>query len=156
MSGQTNLEMSWSKWMLAPLAFALTPVAVPYLLTRGYAAIAFLLQHAFSLICHQWPERSFFLFGAPVAVCARCLGIYLGAAIGMLFRTSRRIALQLLIAAAALTAADWLTEAAGMHGNWMTMRFVLGLALGTAGALLISSSIAQSSGVGGTRNRSSA
>ena len=140
MSDQTNIEMSWSKWMLAPLAFGLSAAAVPYLLTRGYPAIAFPLQHAFSLVCHQQPERCFWIFGAPVAVCARCLGIYLGAAIGLLLRTSRRIALQLLVAAAALNLLDGITEFAGLHGNWMTARFVLGVALGAAGGVLVYSS----------------
>ena len=35
-----------------------------------------------SFICHQRPERSFHLDGAQLPVCARCLGIYTGAAIG--------------------------------------------------------------------------
>ena len=32
-----------------------------------------------ALICHQNPDRSFYYFGAQVPVCARCLGIYVGA-----------------------------------------------------------------------------
>ena len=36
----------------------------------------------FRSICHQLPERSFSLFGSPVAVCARCLGLYLGFLVG--------------------------------------------------------------------------
>jgi len=32
----------------------------------------------FSLICHQIPERSFFLNGYQLPVCARCIGIYFG------------------------------------------------------------------------------
>jgi uncharacterized membrane protein len=35
-----------------------------------------------SVICHQRPERSFHLWSAQLPVCARCTGIYLGAAIG--------------------------------------------------------------------------
>jgi uncharacterized membrane protein len=34
-----------------------------------------------ALICHQRPERSFQLWGAQLPVCARCAGIYLGAAV---------------------------------------------------------------------------
>ena len=34
-----------------------------------------------AVICHQRPERSFPLWGAQLPVCARCAGIYLGAAI---------------------------------------------------------------------------
>jgi uncharacterized membrane protein len=35
-----------------------------------------------SLICHQRPERSFHLGSAQLPVCARCIGIYAGAAAG--------------------------------------------------------------------------
>jgi uncharacterized membrane protein len=35
-------------------------------------------------ICHQRPERSFFWADAPWPVCARCAGIYTGAAIAAL------------------------------------------------------------------------
>jgi len=33
-----------------------------------------------SLVCHQRPERSFWMWSAQMPVCARCAGIYLGAA----------------------------------------------------------------------------
>jgi uncharacterized membrane protein len=84
------------------------------------------------------------MFGAPIAVCARCLGIYLGATIGLLLRTSRRIAFRLLIAAAAFNFLDGAAELASLHGNWMATRFVLGLLLGAGAALLISSSMQSS------------
>jgi uncharacterized membrane protein len=35
-----------------------------------------------SLICHQRPERSFWLVGVQLPVCARCLGIYAGVVAG--------------------------------------------------------------------------
>jgi uncharacterized membrane protein len=35
-----------------------------------------------SLICHQRPERSFWLAGVQLPVCARCLGIYAGVVAG--------------------------------------------------------------------------
>src|SRR5215213_1015014 len=34
-----------------------------------------------SLVCHQQAVRSFHLWGAQVPVCARCAGLYAGAAI---------------------------------------------------------------------------
>ena len=37
-----------------------------------------------SLICHQRPERSFFVDGHQLPVCARCTGIYLSGALGVL------------------------------------------------------------------------
>ena len=32
----------------------------------------------FDAICHQLPERTFFLAGHPLPVCHRCLGVYVG------------------------------------------------------------------------------
>ena len=140
--GSGNLVVCWNAWALAPLALVAAVLAAPYFLTHGFFIIAFALHRGFALICHQRPERSFWIFGAPVAVCARCLGIYLGAAIGLLLRTSRRVAMNILIAAASMNALDVVTELAGLHGNWMAVRFVLGIALGAAFGLLISSAIA--------------
>lgn len=95
------------------------------------------LQRAFALVCHQQAERSFALFGGSVAVCARCLGIYLGAAAGLLVRVSRTVAWQWLMAAVAITVIDWAAEFAGLHGNWMWARFVLGIASGMAAAMIV-------------------
>ncbi len=129
----------WNWWALVPLALACAAMAAPNLLTHD-TPIGVALQRGFALVCHQQPERSFWIFGAPVAVCARCLGIYVGAVIGLLFRTTRTFALHLLIVAAALNLLDAGTEIAELHGNWLGVRFALGLALGASGALLISSS----------------
>ncbi|HVX67016.1 MAG TPA: DUF2085 domain-containing protein [Bryobacteraceae bacterium] len=36
------------------------------------------LRLAFSMVCHQQPDRCFEWSGGPVVVCARCLGVYAG------------------------------------------------------------------------------
>ncbi len=43
-----------------------------------------LIFAAGGLICHQRPERSFFLDGQQFPVCARCTGLYLSGALGIL------------------------------------------------------------------------
>ena len=129
-------------WAIAPLAFACAAAIVPYCIVHHLAAASYALQQGFALVCHQRPERSFWIFGAPVAVCARCLGIYLGAAIGLLLRTSQRLAFRLLLVAASMNLLEALTEVIGLHGNWLEFRFVLGLALGvSAGMLLVSAQV---------------
>jgi uncharacterized membrane protein len=131
----------WKGWALAPLLLVAGVLAAPYFLTHGFLVMGFVVHRGFALICHQRPERSFWIFGAPIAVCARCLGIYLGATIGLLLRTSRQIAVNILIAAATVNLLDVVTEFAGLHGNWLGVRFGLGVALGAAGGLLISSAV---------------
>ena len=76
---------------MVPAVFALIAVATPLFL-HSFPMLGLSLHHGFALVCHQQPERSFVLFGGNVAVCARCLGIYLGAAVGLLFRVPRRVA----------------------------------------------------------------
>jgi len=64
------------------LALPLAPMVAsrPQTSSIGYA-FALAIYAAGSLICHQRPERSFHLLGTPLPVCARCAGIYAGAAI---------------------------------------------------------------------------
>lgn len=139
MSTRSNPFLRPAAWAIAPIALITAALIAPYFSTHGFYIAALLLQRGFALVCHQRPERSFWIFGAPVAVCARCLGIYFSAAIGLLLRTSRQLALRLLVTAAALNLFDAFIELAGLHGNWKLLRFGMGLLLGVAGALLISS-----------------
>jgi uncharacterized membrane protein len=43
--------------------FALMPLLAPVLLAAGLVALAEPIYSAYSLFCHQWPHRSFFLLG---------------------------------------------------------------------------------------------
>jgi len=88
------------------------------------------LYAAFGWICHQQPERSWHLAGEPLAVCVRCLGLYLGALGGAVLRFgfSRR----LLVATALLLAGDWAAESAGLLGPRPIARFLIGAAAGLA------------------------
>ena len=59
------------------LALLLAAPALPAPLSAAVYAFG-------SLICHQQPERSFHLAAFQLPVCARCFGIYAGAAAGTL------------------------------------------------------------------------
>jgi uncharacterized membrane protein len=126
------------RWAMLPLALAATACGVPCLLARS-PEIGLALQRGFALVCHQQPERSFVMFGASVAVCARCLGIYLGAAVGLLLRVSRSVARRWLVVAVTINVVVWLAELADAHGNSMFVRFAMGIALGMAGAMIVAS-----------------
>lgn len=54
----------------------------PYFKGHSSGLNAFLYA-IFSPICHQIPSRCFFLYGNPLAVCARCVGIYSGFLAGL-------------------------------------------------------------------------
>ena len=51
---------------------------------------AFAVYAIGAVVCHQRPERSFFLWAHQMPVCARCAGLYAGAALGALVFVARR------------------------------------------------------------------
>ncbi|MBE3132643.1 MAG: DUF2085 domain-containing protein [Acidobacteria bacterium] len=72
---------------LAAFGWALALAAAPYLVThsgtrRSGALTGATVYIAGSLLCHQRPARTFHLWGTQLPVCARCLGLYVGAALG--------------------------------------------------------------------------
>lgn len=126
---------------LGPAALAGAAVMAPYVSASGYSLFAVAIFWFFSPVCHQDSARSFWILGTPVAVCTRCLGIYLGAAVGAWIPSPRRMLLSGLALFAALNLADVLTEAAAWHGNWKLARFLLGASVGLAAGALVANSM---------------
>ena len=99
------------------------------------------LDIAYGRVCHQMAERSIQVWGAPMAVCARCFGVYAGFLAGLiaypfarsLDRTSAPPRIWIFIALAPVTI-DFLGGYAGLFENTLASRFVTGLIAGAAGA----------------------
>ena len=124
---------------LVPFALAAMAISAPLLANAPW--VSFGIREFFSIVCHQDPARSFWIAGAPVAVCVRCLGIYLGAAFGALISRPRGVALRATILMGALNVLDVAAEWLGLHGNLPGPRFVLGLLLGLAVGALVAASL---------------
>jgi len=72
-------------FVAASLTWMALLVVAPFLASRPHAsalgtALVVAVYGAGSLVCHQLPARSYRLWTAQMPVCARCAGIYLGAA----------------------------------------------------------------------------
>lgn len=134
-------------WLLVAsgsLAVVAVIVGAPLALAAGHSELAATIYQTFSHLCHQLPERSFFIQGHPFAVCARCTGIYAGfagaAVLYPLARSLRRIetpARKWLFIAAAPLAIDFAIEFSGISHNTHSSRLVTGALLGAVAVLYI-------------------
>lgn len=114
-------------------------VIAPVAAASGHTDIAKGIYGAFAIFCHQLPDRSYFIDGHQLAVCARCTGIYAGFALTLLLypliRSLRNPLMPrpswLLLAALPL-AIDFAVNFVGFWQNNHTSRLLTGAILGGA------------------------
>jgi uncharacterized membrane protein len=119
-------------------------VAAPLFLSNGLPAASSPIYTFFSYICHQIPERSLDLAGHQMAVCTRCLGVYLGLLAGILvYPLWRRVdevdaipRIWLFVSLLPISI-DWALTIFGIWENTHLSRFVTGAILGAACATYI-------------------
>jgi len=109
-----------------------------------------IIYAAGGLFCHQRPERSFFLDGHQFPVCARCTGLYLSAAMGIIgwlaLKIARRwsslpfdprLAKRVVILSAIPTAVSFMTGVLGIWDGSNLTRAMLAIPVGaSAGAVV--------------------
>lgn len=116
----------------------------PLALARGHNSLALVIYGTFSHLCHQIPDRSFFIAGHQFAVCSRCTGLYAGftvATLGYPLLRSLRSTVTpprtwLFIAAAPL-AIDFALGYFGIWDNTHLSRFLTGALLGSVAVLYV-------------------
>lgn len=99
----------------------------------------------FDQLCHQDPLRSFSLNGAQMAVCSRCLGIYVFFAFGVLIipavdyfsKQSTKVMVRLFLTVVFLNVIDVLGNISGIWSNTLNSRFLLGALAGLSAALIL-------------------
>ena len=133
-----RLRLARAGWAAAAglaALFAALIVGAPLLRAGGFQTAAGAAYAAFALVCHQMDERSFHLLGFKLAVCARCLGLYVGVLLGaLLYPLARRDlpARGWLLAAAVPTSLDFALGFFGLWENTHASRFLTALPLGIA------------------------
>lgn len=106
------------------------------------------LRTIYSPLCHQIPQRSLVAWNSPVAVCARCAGLYVGGAIGLLLSAGLFVGRRdgfpriLFFVALAPTAIDALLPWVGLPALSNVPRFWLALPAGFVAALFLAVGIA--------------
>lgn len=114
-------------------------VAAPLAAASGHNQLAQGIYGAFATLCHQLPDRSYFIDGHKFAVCTRCTGLYAGFAftlllfplIGSLKRTTTPPRSWLFLAAIPLVI-DFSVTFFGFWDNTHTSRMLTGALLGGA------------------------
>lgn len=122
--------LSITLWLLAT-------VIPSYFQTQGQPLLAFLIRKVFSPVCHQMVDRSFWLWGYPLAVCSRCSGIYSGVLLGAIFypllksyQKSDLLSRSYLIVMLLPTSIDFLFGALHLVENTHFSRFFTGVLAG--------------------------
>jgi uncharacterized membrane protein len=119
-------------------------IIAPLAAASGHNEIAASIYYAFSPLCHQRPDRSYFIDGHKMGVCARCTGIYFGFALTLLayplvrsLRSTTTPARKWLLLAALPLAIDFSLTFFGVWENTHTSRLLTGLLLGSVAVFYI-------------------
>ena len=143
-TADTRAWFVWGVVVSGAFAFLGLLACAPLAQAQGHAGVARALYHTFGAVCHQLPARAYYLNGQPLAVCARCTGIYAGFAVGALcyplVRSLARTdipARDWLLLAALPTCVDFTLGVTGLWANTHTSRALTGALLGAAMAFYI-------------------
>jgi len=134
----------WALISIGSLLFIAAIIGAPLALNSGYLLVALPIYHAFSLVCHQIPERSFFIASQPFAVCARCFGLYAGFALAAItyplvqsVKTTDAPPRKWLFVATAPLVIDYALGVLGIWNNTHTSRFITGALLGAVSVFYV-------------------
>jgi uncharacterized membrane protein len=124
-------------------------LVAPVAAAGGHNGLAFAIYRAFGTLCHQIPERSYFIDGHKFAVCSRCTGIYFGFAFTLLLyplvrslRNTEAPPRSVLILSVLPLAIDFSLTFFGIWENTHTSRLLTGALLGSVAVFYVMPGIA--------------
>jgi uncharacterized membrane protein len=135
---------TWLVMSAIALTFLLMIIGAPLSQADGHPLVALTIYQTFKHLCHQRPERSFFVAGHQFAVCARCTGLYVGFAVATFFyplvRSLRRTDTpprRWLFLSAAPLVIDFSLTFFGIWENTHLSRFLTGTLLGAVAVFYV-------------------
>jgi uncharacterized membrane protein len=136
--------VAWGIALSGAATFVGLILLAPLLHAWGALSVSQAIYHGFSAACHQQSARAFHVEGFPLAVCARCTGLYVGTLAGVLVYplarplTSREMPERVwLILAALPTTIDFALGFSGVWDNTHLSRFLTASLLGVVSSLYI-------------------
>lgn len=134
-------------WLIsaATVSFLVSLIVVaPLAAASGHNDLAQGIYRAFGTLCHQLPDRSYFINGHKFAVCSRCTGLYGGFAFTLLIypllRSLRNVTTPprtVLILAAVPLLIDFSLTFFGVWENTYTSRLLTGVLLGSVAVFYV-------------------
>lgn len=128
--------------------------AIPTVILTASALCSWAIAHGasmawrtpFRIMCHGLVQRCLELFGVPMPICARCVGIYGGLLVGLLAFwmipiLSERVMRVFAFAAVTPLAIDGLTQLAGLRESTNPLRLATGVVAGFAFGLWVLSAV---------------
>lgn len=142
--------MAWMLLVMGSVIFVALIVVAPLALASEHGFLAATLYQAFSYACHQAPDRSFFIAGQPLAVCARCTGLYAGFALAAVvyplltsLRRTHPPERKWLFLAVGPLAIDFGLGVLGIWENTHTSRFLTGALFGAVVVFYVMPALAE-------------
>lgn len=134
----------WFLVAAGSLAIMSLIVGAPLALNAGHPFLGQTIYRAFNYVCHQIPERSFFVAGHQFAVCARCTGLYAGFTVATVIyplvrslRQTEAPARKWLFIAVTPLAIDFTLGFLAIWNNTHFSRFVTGALLGSVAVFYV-------------------
>jgi uncharacterized membrane protein len=137
-------------WLISTVVlFAIVSLIIIAPLTAP-SQLATSIYRGFAVVCHQIPERSYFIAGHKLAVCSRCTGLYAGFVLTFLLYPLLRPLRSIdwpppvwLVLAATPMAIDFSLTFLGIWENTHTSRLLTGLLLGGVSVLYVMPGLAE-------------
>ena len=144
-----KVRLIWLSCTVVVLAI-LSLILIAPLTAGSYPHLAKSIYGGFAVMCHQLPERSYFIAGHKFAVCARCTGLYAGFAFTFLLYPLLRPLRAIdwpppvwLVLSTVPMAIDFGLTFLGIWENTHTSRLLTGLFLGSVSVFYVMPGIAE-------------